>query len=309
MQINEYILGIDTSNYTTSVALTNQQGEISADVRRLLTVSPGEKGLRQSDALFQHLKNLPLVIEEVMNAVPDSQIKAVAVSSRPRPVEGSYMPVFLAGDGFGRSIASALHVPFFQFSHQEGHIEAIKYYSNFNNEEKLLCFHLSGGTTELIRMKDQQYEIIGGTKDISLGQLIDRVGVAMGLNFPAGKELDQRISQASVKKSSLLTPIKAQGCWFNLSGIETQSLRHLQEEGLAYELFEGIASLLIEITDNAMKETGIQKVIFAGGVSESLFIRKKLKTVFGADIAFGINNLSCDNAVGISLLGGKRLWP
>ena len=183
------ILGIDTSNYTTSLAIVSDKGEILADERRALRVKAGEKGLRQSEALFQHLENLPALSGKLFE-VYRQQIKAIAVSNKPRPAPGSYMPVFLAGLRFAQVISQALGVPLYCFSHQEGHIRACLHNKDSVNYGRFLAWHLSGGTSELLLVENGQIEIVGGSKDISFGQLLDRIGVVLGLGFPCGAELD-----------------------------------------------------------------------------------------------------------------------
>ncbi|MGI6731260.1 MAG: O-sialoglycoprotein endopeptidase [Anaerovoracaceae bacterium] len=320
MSAKNYILGIDTSNYTTSVAITNKDGMVVADVRKPLKVKQGERGLRQSYALFQHFENFPQMISQLFQQIEKEQIGVIAVSSRPRPVEGSYMPVFKAGVNYGKVLAASLEVPLLEFSHQEGHIEAIKHRGALHNESHFLAFHLSGGTTELLYIKNNEYELIGGSKDISFGQVLDRVGVAMNLKFPAGKEMDL-IAQEEKNKHSIievekLKKIPRDGLFINLSGIETQCQRRLAENEnnqlLVMELFDKISLCLCQLTEEAVKETGCTFVLFTGGVAASSYIRKHITDYFqGKDllIQFGDPLLSSDNAVGISMLGGNKLWP
>lgn len=316
----ESILGIDTSNYKTSVAIVDREGRILCDLRTLLKVKQGERGLRQSDALFQHIENLPELLEEALSGGRAGQIRAVAFSRRPRPVEGSYMPVFKAGIGFGRAVAAALQVPYFDFSHQEGHIEAIRACGSFGSKESFLCYHLSGGTCELLQVEGENIRIIGGSKDLSFGQAIDRVGVKLGMQFPAGEEMDENARKAAAP-SRYLKRIPRDGLYFNLSGLETQCSRKAEQlvkegaagemDALARELFDKIAWILIEVTEEAGSQTGINDVMFTGGVSSSMYISSKLKEHFrdtSICIDFGNQELSQDNAVGIALLGGKKIW-
>ncbi|QHI73738.1 tRNA (adenosine(37)-N6)-threonylcarbamoyltransferase complex transferase subunit TsaD [Aminipila terrae] len=319
---NGYILGIDTSNYKTSIAVVDGIGNIVIDKRRLLKVKKGERGLRQSEALFQHVENLP----EMFEALADKKmnISAVAVSNRPRPVEGSYMPCFKAGYGFGKAIADTLSIPFFMFSHQEGHLEAIRYYSSMNQKTPYLAWHLSGGTCELLKVSDGKIEIAGGSKDISLGQVIDRVGVLLGMNFPSGEEMDNVALQGKTlleQKEKMLSRIKMDGLYFNLSGIETQCSRIIQRQMekreslnqnlLIKELFDKISETIISVSVNAAKQFEINDIIFAGGVSCSKYISAEIKSSFEGKhtkIQFGRQELAGDNAVGVALLGGKSLW-
>lgn len=321
---NRYILGIDTSNYKSSVAVIDSEKNIICDIRRFLTVKQGERGLRQSDALFQHVKNLPELFEELRETF-SGQIDAVAYSSKPRPVEGSYMPVFLAGESFARTLAAMLSIPVLPFSHQEGHIEAVKAYSSFADEERFMACHFSGGTSELLEVhaKGAGYdiEIIGGSLDIAFGQVIDRAGVAMGMAFPSGQEMDDIALNTEVS-SKLLTPIKVKDAWLNLSGIDTQMKKALEQsafwtdsetsrDGLIKELFEKIADSMIKMVLQGAEKTGSDKIIMAGGVSSSRFIRDRISDKLkksGIHAEFDTGSLSQDNAVGTALLGGKSLW-
>lgn len=309
--MTEYVLGIDTSNYTTSAAVAGPDMSVIADERRLLDVNKGERGLRQQQALFLHVNRLPEMIESAYRKLDEagvsrSCIKAVAVSERPRPVEGSYMPCFLAGVMAASSVSSALGVPLYRFSHQEGHIAAVDPLT----DERFLCYHLSGGTCELLDVRrtgsGYRVEIIGATKDISFGQLLDRVGVAMGYVFPAGAAIDRLAATGMSRK--IMKPLRLSGLSFNVSGLETQALRSIgkvPEEDIAAELMEKIADLLTDLTKKARKETGIESVVLCGGVAQSRYIRTRLEERLDG-ISFG--EPSSDNAVGIAKLGAKALW-
>lgn len=316
--MTECVLGIDTSNYKTSVAVIDADGNIVCDCRQLLRVKQGERGLRQSDALFQHVENLPELIKMCFSEVDPQRIKAVACSDKPRPVEGSYMPVFKAGIGMAEALAASIQVPLFRFSHQEGHIEAIRFGTPMEKAEQFLCYHLSGGTCELLKVIGDEINIIGGSKDISFGQLIDRTGVKLGMKFPAGEYMDAAALKADTS-SKHLKRISQDGLWFNLSGIETQCSRQaekLKEEGrdagpLIREVMDKLSELLTEVTEKVCEETSINKVMFTGGVASSKYISRILKKHFektSVSVEFGKQSLSQDNAVGIALLGGKRIW-
>ena len=332
MQSKDLVLGIDTSNYTTSLAIIDAKGAIAADKRRFLTVKQGERGLRQSRALFQHMENLPEMLPELFGQIDKERIGSVSASNRPRPVEGSYMPVFKAGVNYGKIVAASLGVPFFGFSHQEGHLEAVKHNSSLAEETEYLAYHLSGGTCELLRITKDFLQILGGSRDISFGQVIDRIGVTLGLGFPAGGEMDlialnirDRLNgrkdwnHSSSKRcggpADLLKRIPIDGLEINLSGIETQCRRELlkgaEPEKLVYELFRNMSACLCHLTEKAVTETGCGHVLFTGGVTASRFVREEIGDYFSdksLNIVFGDPALSSDNAVGIAFLGGKELW-
>lgn len=310
MNLSEIVVGIDTSAYTTSVAAINGQGEVLLDLKRVLQVPLGTRGLRQSDARSQHHKNLIEMMIEIEHGLDMSRIVAIAVSDKPRPVAGSYMPVFMDGVEFGAKLANQLNLPMFYFSHQEGHIEAVRHFSPQTEEDRMLCFHLSGGTSELLLVANGKIQIIGGSKDLAFGQLIDRVGVSLGMEFPAGQHMDQ-LAFDKVSVSTWLKPIPVLGLEFNLSGIESQCQRRIVEgvpaEELIPELFLRISRCLCKVSDDACKKYRLPTILMVGGVSGSRTVQNYLKrcmkngtTVFGA--------FSSDNAVGIALLGGNQLW-
>jgi N6-L-threonylcarbamoyladenine synthase len=310
MNQNNIVIGIDTSAYTTSVAAVNEDGKVLLDIKRLLDVPMGTRGLRQSDARNQHHKNLDEILSQLPEALDIKQVAAIAVSDKPRPVVGSYMPVFMDGVEFGAKLANQLNRPLYFFSHQEGHIEAVKHFSPLMETSNVLCFHLSGGTSELLLVKEVSINIIGGSKDLSFGQLIDRVGVALGMVFPAGQQMDQ-IAYGNASTTNWLTVIPIHELYFNLSGIETQCQRRItqgvEKEQLVSDLFLQISKCLCKVIDEASRQNHIKEILMVGGVSASRTIQYYLLThlkhctpIFGT--------FSSDNAVGIALLGGNKLW-
>lgn len=302
------VLGLDTSNYTTSAALFN--GETGRNIGRLLDVRPGELGLRQSDALFQHVKRLPLLLEELMGERRD--ILAVGASTRPRAVEGSYMPCFLAGEGQGRGIAAALGVPFYPHSHQQGHLAAAAWSAGRMDllDAPFLAWHLSGGTTELLLVKPKGYtveaEIIGGTSDISAGQLIDRTGVLLGLQFPAGKALDELSQQDG---AAFAFSVRLDGLTFSLSGMENQ-VKALAERGesktaIARFAIATVTSVVRRATQEAQKQHPGLPVLCSGGVASNTHLREVLAETCGA--IFAQPKYSTDNAMGTAILTWRAL--
>ena len=302
------VLGLDTSNYTTSVALFD--GETGVNLGRLLEVRPGELGLRQSDALFQHVKRLPGLLEELMREEQD--IQAVGVSTRPRAVEGSYMPCFLAGESQGRGIAAALGVPFYAHSHQQGHLAAAAWSAGRLDllNAPFLAWHLSGGTTELLLVRPEvtsvTAEIIGGTSDLSAGQLIDRTGVLLGLQFPAGKALDGLYAQAD---ACYEPRVKLKDLTFSLSGMENQ-VKALVEKGekpanIARFAIDAISSVVWRATQEAQRRYPGLPVLCSGGVASNSQLRAGLTELCGA--IFAEPRYSTDNAMGTAILTWRAL--
>ena len=301
------VLGIDTSNYTTSVAVVDDSGYRHA--REILDVKEGERGLRQSDALFLHVKNLPRLMEQL----GAGDVDAVSYSSRPRAVDGSYMPCFLAGEAVARSVAATLGVPCFAFSHQAGHIEAAVRTCGEKLGDKFLAFHLSGGTTEILFARadgDEGWlcDIVGKTLDISAGQLIDRTGVLLGLKFPAGAELEKLATACADKIKDARPTVRDGSC--NLSGAENKIgkliLSGAAREYVARYAIEYVARTVIEMTAAAREKYPFLPVVYAGGVMRNEIMRRMLASEFDG-ICFAKTELSSDNAVGTAYLGLKKI--
>ncbi|MBQ9272345.1 MAG: DNA-binding protein [Mogibacterium sp.] len=314
-------LGIDTSNYRTSVAVIGQDGNVKIQKAVLLEVPQGSRGLRQSEAFFRHSGRLPLYLEEIFKETDPADIKAIGVSDKPRRQEGSYMPCFMAGTNLAVSLGAAMKLPVFRFSHQEGHAAAVL---PEDTGERVLFMHLSGGTTEFLLCEADEdgysMEIVGGTKDIAVGQLIDRFGVASGLPFPSGPFLDsmayevlekETFRDALKRKNTILPRIKINDGWFNLSGAETCLMRYDggNTAEAAAELFVNTAKLLYYSAADLAGKYDINKVCMAGGVASSRTVRaltECLRKEGDPDIIFGDPVLSSDNAVGTARLAKRK---
>lgn len=302
-------LGFDTSNYTTSVAAA-KDGRILAEARRPLAVKEGERGLRQQEALFQHWQALPALFHEVWaQSAAAGAPCGIAASTRPRPQDGSYMPVFTAGEQAARMLADALGVPFFALSHQEGHILAAAHGHDIDFSKPLLAAHLSGGTLEFVLLKDGRLEKVGGTKDISFGQLIDRVGVAMGMRFPAGGAMDLAASERPAEGRNPLCSATLDGPSVNLSGLETQALKMAEKPDAARVLpgflMARISEAFAAMAENALRQTGAKTLLVSGGVACSRVLRTFCE---GRGYLFGDPKLCSDNAAGIALSEGRLPW-
>ena len=300
-------LGIDTSNYTTSAALyDSEKGEI-IQKKKLLPVKEGELGLRQSDAVFSHVKQLGGIVEELFDN-NKYDIDAIGVSTRPRDIEGSYMPCFMVGDMVTKTISSVLNVPRYEFSHQQGHIAAALFSAGRIDllNEKFIAFHLSGGTTEalLVTPDDERIikcEKIAGSADLKAGQAVDRVGVMLGLPFPAGKYLEE-LALSSTAKFKIKPTMKGADCC--LSGIENKCKKMLESgekrEDIALFCLKSIEAALCGITDALISEYGKLPLLYAGGVMSNKIIRKNIEEKYGG--IFAMPEFSSDNAAGIAVL-------
>ena len=293
------VLAFDTSNYTTSCAWFD--GTDGNNSGKLLDVKPGELGLRQSEALFSHVKRLPEIVERLGAPEP---FAAIGASDAPRETEGSYMPCFLAGTSQGMVLAQLLNVPFFSFSHQQGHIAAAAWSAGRLDllEQPHLAWHLSGGTTELLHVVKKgtavSCSVIGGTTDVSAGQLIDRTGQRLQMQFPAGKALDVLAAQ-SVSEDCFR--MKTDGLYFSLSGGEHKMKQRTESGEVPADTARFVLlSLLyaVEIVTAAARERyGTLPVLFSGGVSSNSLLRERI-----TDGIFAEPRYSTDNAMGTAIL-------
>ena len=297
-------LGFDTSNYTTSVAAFDGVG--GRNCSRLLDVKPGELGLRQSDALFAHVKRLPELVQALCASVELKDITAIGVSTRPRAVEGSYMPCFLAGWSQASCFAQILGVPLYEFSHQQGHIAASLWSAGRLDLMQVphLAWHLSGGTTELLLVepdgKNVKAEKLGGTSDISAGQLIDRTGKLLGLPFPAGKSIDA-LSRGSDCRDRYR--VKLHGLEFSFSGIQNKAEAFYAATNsptdTARFVMNCIVTCIADATRAALAEKPGLPVVFSGGVASNSMLRERMREF---SPVFAEPQYSTDNAMGIAVL-------
>ena len=298
----DIFLGIDTSCYTTSVAACNKSGEMLLFKKQLLDVKQGERGLRQSEAVFSHIKNLNEIFKK--NDISKlGSIKAVCASCTPRPQANSYMPVFVVSETLGRSVASSCGAAFYSSTHQQGHVYAAKIGNSIG--ERFIGIHLSGGTSEVLLWKGENISVVGKTLDIAAGQVIDRLGTAAGLPFPSGKYLEQQ-AQESTEDFHLKTTVK--GCDFSFSGVEAQCLRLLSENKNKADIFasceSAVARTVFKAVKNCCEEKNIKECLFFGGVISNEKIKqiidKNLKK-FGIKCSFAKREYSSDNSAGLAL--------
>ena len=298
------VIGIDTSNYTTSISCFDGTG--GENCSKLLPVKQGELGLRQSDAVFAHIKSLPELSGRLFSHVEREKITAIGVSTRPRAVDGSYMPCFMVGYSHAKMLAEALDVPLVEVSHQQGHVAASLWSAGRLDlmEQAHLAWHLSGGTTELLLVEPEGKNVkctrIGGTTDISAGQLIDRTGQLLGLPFPSGKHLDA-LSREAVGKESF--KVKCSRGEFSLSGVQNKvqqfhAAHSCPAETAAYAL-RCVGNAVYLATTQALKEYPGLSVVFSGGVASNSMLREIMAPL---QPVFAQPQFSTDNAMGVAVL-------
>lgn len=307
------VLGIDTSNYTTSAALYDSETNTVLQQKLLLPVRPGALGLKQSDAVFHHTQQLPQVLQRLF-AETALRPDAVSVSTRPRDREDSYMPCFTVGAGTALSMASAFSLPMTECSHQHGHLAAALF--SCGKQEwmyrRFLAFHVSGGTTDALLVEPDAEKVfsprlVASSLDLKAGQAVDRVGVMLGLKFPAGQALDL-LAQQSTAQFKIRPTLRGADC--SLSGVENQCEKMLQRKeapaDIARFCIESVCAALDGMTERLLQQYGALPIVFAGGVMSNSVIRARLGEKYGA--SFAAPEFSCDNAAGVALLGWKKLF-
>ncbi|MCH5350171.1 MAG: peptidase M22 [Oscillospiraceae bacterium] len=305
------ILGIDTSNYTTSAALYDTESVSISQSKLLLPVKKGELGLRQSDAVFHHTRQLPMVIKKLFDG-SDSTPEAIGVSVRPRNIDGSYMPCFLCGEGFADSVSAITGIPVYKTSHQIGHILAALYSAEKLDftEREFIAFHVSGGTTDCLLVKPDKENIlfvteIGTSLDLKAGQAVDRTGVMLGLDFPCGKQLEA-LAEKSDRKYRIKPVIRDGSC--SLSGVENKCKKMLDDgeatEDIAQYCLQYVLAAIQGMARYALENRGDLPIVFAGGVMSDKLIRDQLENEF--DAYFAEPEFSCDNGAGTAIFAALK---
>ena len=302
-------LGIDTSCYTTSVCVVDAAGRIVAEARRILSVPQGSRGLSQSNMVYQHMRNLPDLFEQIGPVLQEQgHLCALAVTDRPRRRDDSYMPAFLAGLGFARAMAAVSAIPLYCLSHQENDLMAVLRGQGVIDSEPFYGLHLSGGTTDILYAVPDERGLaitrVGGTSDISAGQFIDRVGVALGLSFPAGLHLDRLARTCAV-------PVKAGHVFYkngevSFSGMETRAQRQIAGgSAVPAELAQWVLATvwdgLRRLLDGAAADRPMATLVAAGGVLANDYLRRQLDSYCRKQqirLLTAAPEFSCDNASG-----------
>ncbi|MEG2246779.1 MAG: O-sialoglycoprotein endopeptidase [Peptostreptococcaceae bacterium] len=305
------IIGIDTSCYTTSIAAISLDKSIVFNEKIMLKVGKDSKGLRQSEMVFQHVNNLGYISEKIKNTMEKYNVVAICASEKPRPISESYMPAFTVGYNFAKLLSSMNGIALYPTTHQENHIYA-SLHTNELKRDRFISVHMSGGTTEVLLVEKIKNElkinIIGGSKDISFGQLIDRLGVKMGYGFPCGKYIDENAMKCSEDINvGIKTSVK--DGYMNLSGIENQLDKCIKQYDEGYTsklLMDSIVRNLYKVLKYLCKDNDINEVVFAGGVASSEYIKINLiKKLSKSNIkcCFTKSEYSTDNAVGCAKIG------
>lgn len=307
------VLGIDTSNYTTSAALVSN-GRVISNRKIPLPVAEGARGLRQSDAVFAHTKNLPILMRTIAEDIGGRAVSAIGYSFAPRRAEGSYMPCFLAGVSAANAAAAVSGAKLYAFSHQEGHAAAALYSAGkldlLDGTSPFAAFHVSGGTTDVLLIEPDgafmKTERVGGTTDLNAGQLIDRIGVMMGERFPCGAVLEA-MAECVPFDEKIRVSVRGLDC--SLSGAENKARELYERTGeksaAAAFTLDYVAHTLDALTCELRRRYEDIPVIYAGGVMSC----RRMRTLLGRrdNVYFSEPEFSADNAAGVALLAYRQM--
>lgn len=306
-------LGIDTSAYTTSLAVVDQEERLIFDQRRPLPVKRGGLGLRQSEAVFAHVKNMQILWQNELPISGQGVPAAVASAVRPRPVTGSYMPVFKVGEAFGLFLAQTMGLNFLASSHQEGHVLA-GLWSGGLRPGRYLVLHISGGTTEILSVEEEgpgrlKLEAMGGSGDLNAGQFIDRTGKIMGLEFPAGPQFEKLAAEG--KTGAVKLPVAVQGTQVSFSGPASEAKRLWSRGCASADLARAVEVCITDSISTAVNNIpgrgcSYQGIIAVGGVIANHFIRERLTDKLSGQILyFVLPRFATDNAVGLAVQAAR----
>lgn len=219
------------------------------------------------------------------------------------------MPCFMVGYSHAKLLADLLNVPLVEVSHQQGHVAASLWSAGHMElmDEAHLAWHLSGGTTELLLVEPEGKNVkctrIGGTSDISAGQLIDRTGQLLQLPFPSGKHLDALSVDAAENE---VFKVKCADMVFSLSGVQNKVQqfheRHQNPAETAAYALRCVGQAVFQASKQAQKAYPGLRIVFSGGVASNSMLRKIIAPL---DPVFCQPQYSTDNAMGVAVLAHR----
>ncbi len=297
------ILALDTSNYTTSACVVDTQAGIVWENRIMIPVENGKCGIRQSDAVFCHIKHFNHIFE----GIPYFDFDCVSASKCPSERENSYMPCFTVGVSFAKTISLLNNIPLYLYSHQKNHIMAAIVSANAGH---LLCsdfiaYHVSGGTTDIVLCKPNgiNFDVhkIAGSADISCGQLIDRAGTMLGMPFPCGSHVE-KAANGNLKGN---LNIKEHDGMYNFSGfqnkIEKMHCENFTSGEICDFVLDVVLSFILKSVAKLRKIYGNIPILMSGGVMSDVLLRNEIQDRC-SKVYFALPRYSADNAMGTAWL-------
>ena len=312
-----YILGIESSCDDTSASVLCD-GKVLSNLIANQEIHKSFGGVVPELASRAHQQNIiPVVNQAIINAnIDKNQLNAIAYTRGP-----GLLGSLLVGSSFAKSLSMGLNVPLIEVNHMQAHLLA-HFIEDCGNEKPTFPFigvTISGGHTQIVLVKNYfDMEIIGETLDDAIGETFDKCGKILGLPYPAGPHIDKHSKNGDSKKYKFTKP-KVGGLNYSFSGLKTGFMRFIQKEknnnddfisneleNLCASLQSTIVEILFEKIILATKQTGINKVVFGGGVSCNSGIIEKFKQneiIENYKSYFPKFEYTTDNAAMIAMVG------
>ena len=305
------VLGIESSCDETSVAVVKNGREVLSNViDTQIKIHEQFGGVVPEIASRNHIEAISRVTKLALEQanVKLEDIDVIAPTYGP-----GLVGALLVGVSYGRGLSYALNKPLVGVNHLEGHISA-NYITHPDLEPPFLCMLTSGGNTQIVYVKDYcDMEVLGRTRDDAIGEAFDKVARVIGLTYPGGPKIDKLAEQG---KATINFPkTHFENLDFSFSGIKTAviNLHHKNPEvnkaDLCMSFEKAVTEVLTENIEKAIKQTGIKKVVLAGGVSANTHIREefeKLGQKLNVQIYKPDLKLCTDNAAMIGSAGYYR---
>lgn len=317
MQKPIYILGIESSCDDTSASVIFN-GKVLSNVVANQEVHSKYGGVVPELASRAHQQNIVPVVQQALAQakVTKDQLSAIAFTRGP-----GLMGSLLVGTSFAKSLALGLEIPLIDVNHMQAHILA-----HFIEDEDckkpsfpFICLTISGGHTQIVKVTDHfKMEVLGETIDDAVGEAFDKSAKILGLPYPGGPLID-KYAQLGNPKVFKFTQPKVGDLDFSFSGLKTGILYFIQKQvrinpnfieenlnDICASIQYTIVEILMNKLKNAVKQTGIQQIAIAGGVSANSAIRERLQLAekhFGWTTYIPKFEYTTDNAAMIAITG------
>ena len=273
------ILGIESSCDETSVAVVKNGREVLSNViNTQISIHELYGGVVPEIASRNHVENISPVMKE---ALKEANIKIDDVDGIACTYGPGLVGALLVGVSYAKALSYAANKPLIGVNHIQGHIAA-NYITYKEPKPPFLTLLISGGNTQLVLVKDYtEFEILGKTRDDAVGEAFDKIARVIGLGYPGGPKMDKLAQEGT--PNIVLPKVHIDGLDFSFSGLKTAiiNLHHktpdINKADLAASFEKDVAEILLENTKKAVKETNINKIALAGGVSANSYIRKAFK--------------------------------
>jgi len=309
------VLGLETSCDETGLALyDSEQGLRGQVLYSQIKLHAEYGGVVPELASRDHVRKLIPLLDELLiqSGVKKTEIDAVAYTRGP-----GLMGALMTGALFGRTLAFALNKPAIGVHHMEGHMLA-PLLSDTPPEFPFVALLVSGGHSQLMAAYGiGQYELLGESIDDAAGEAFDKVAKMMNLPYPGGPNIARLAQQGNPTAFDFPRPMLHQGLTFSFSGLKTAVSVQLKkvegqnrEADIAASFQEAIVDTLVKKSVKALKQTGLNRLVIAGGVSANQRLREQLESSLNrikASVYYAEPALCTDNGAMIAFAGYQRL--